>query len=99
MKQQLKQFLEQHPKARERKHKNNAIAYFLRRDYPALDEIPINTLGEFVQAYNTADRMWRKLLDENEGLRGSDYEKKTQLSQNYQRNLGYEPGYNMKLPI
>ncbi len=45
------------------------------------------------------ERYWRKILLENENLRGSDYNTKRQVVQEYQQKIGYVGGANVKLKL
>lgn len=76
---QVKQYLEEQPSARERKNKNRAICNMMIKKY----------IQEMVGDILNADRAWRKVLEDNPQLRGSDYEDKDQLEENKQRELGY----------
>ena len=86
------------PKARERKMKDKAIVHMLVERYGFQEGVPVKELVNFVQDYATYDRAWRKILFENPGLRGTDYEDKERLEQERMIDLGYEPGYGSKLP-
>lgn len=89
------------PRCRERSFKNKALHNFLTETYPKLLE-PIITrdtrlfLMEETMYY---DRWWRKILEREPDLRGSDYDKRKQLSESKQIELGYEVGANIRLKI
>lgn len=86
--------LRQHPRARERRFKNKAVAHVLKEMYPNnLGSIDTMLLADIVQETHTLDRHWRKILAENESLRGKDYGQKKKLVQQAQIDLGYTPGY------
>jgi hypothetical protein len=89
---ELKNFLENCPKARERKYKDEAIVFLLTHKLAYKDGVPNTELTFFVQKYASYDRAWRQVLQENEGLRGKDYAEGKVLSQEKQIELGYEPG-------
>lgn len=75
----VKQYLEEQPSARERKNKNRAICNLMIKKY----------IQEMVGDILSADRAWRKVLEENPNLRGSDYADKEELELQKQRELGY----------
>ena len=97
MKNELLYLLRTEPKARERKNKDRACVYVLLKHFESLNNVPKDVLIRFVQEYATLDRQWRKLLQDNVGLRGVDYETKKMLSQKKQIELGYEGGANVRL--
>lgn len=99
MKEELHTYLNHQPLARERKNKDIGIVNLLRKNYPILESIPKETLVSVVQDYNTYDRYWRKILEEDETVRGSDYEDREILSQEKQLELGYSPNYKNDLKI
>ena len=90
-------YLKAQPKSRERKNKNRAIGNMIQMKY--LVDIEKAKLADIVGEVLTLDRAWRKALEENPDLRGSDYKEKEILSQQKQIDLGYEVGYNLKLNI
>ena len=93
----IEEYLEQEPKARERKNKDKAIVNVLVRRVgfftimKAMKEghITHERLVAFVQAHNSTDRAWRKVLEERPELRGSDYAQKEELEEDVQAQLGY----------
>lgn len=91
----LLNYLKKEPRARERKNKNRAIANVILQPYlkgfgiNGNKEIMADMVGEIL----SLDRKWRKILEENPDLRGTDYEQKDILEQQAQINLGYEPDY------
>lgn len=80
-------YLKRQPLARERKNKNRAIANLLIQNHSL--SIDKDLLIELVKEANTLDREWRKILEQNVTLRGSDYEEKDKLEKDKQRKLGY----------
>lgn len=86
--QTLEDLLEKQPRARERKYKNEAIAYLLKLKHSL--NLDRKLLMEIVKEANTLDREWRKLLEENPKLRGSDYEEKNKLVDKKLKELGYK---------
>jgi len=78
-KQKVKEYLEEEPKFRERSNKDRGIVNLLIQKHPTLSIlikegiISKAILVEMVQEYASMDRSWRKILEENESLRGSDY--------------------------
>lgn len=91
---EVKQLLENEPRARERRHKDRAIRYLLIEKYPVLKDIPKETLVKAFKEYSSYDRAWRKTTEENPNLRGADYYQKFQLEQKKQAELGYNLTYN-----
>jgi hypothetical protein len=85
--------LEQSHKFRERKNKNRGLVYLLTKKHPAIKEIEPDILVELVKDYSGMDRWWRKHLEENPNLRGSDYGQAEELEQEKQIELGYEVGH------
>ena len=77
------------PEARERKNKNRAITYVLKKRYGFLAEVDKKLVNKMVREVNTLDREWRKILQDNPELRGKDYNEKTKLEQAKQQELGY----------
>lgn len=88
----LKEYLTIQPKARLRCNKNRAIGNLIIKDH--MLSIDKNKMSMIVGEVLSADRAWRKVLEENPSLRGSDYDEKIRLSQEKQIELGYESGYN-----
>lgn len=84
----MAKYLVDKPKARERRYKDLAMAHRLVRRY-GLDIEP-QTLREVLQDYGTMDRAWRKVLQDNPELRGSDYEKGYELAVKKMDELGYD---------
>lgn len=97
MEQEIKRKIEEHSWFRERQNKNLGIAMFLKKRYNL--DIEIYTLQAVIEDANSADRYWRKILLENENLRGQDYNTKRLVVQRKQMELGYEAGANVKLKI
>jgi hypothetical protein len=81
-------FLTEHKEARERKNKNRCIAYVVSRMHPSSD-IKIELLEDMVGEILTMDRAWRKTLEDNSNLRGTDYKEKERLEKKVQKDLGY----------
>jgi hypothetical protein len=85
----IKTYLEQQPLARERKNKNRCLANLIIKEYNI--EIDKGKLTDIVGEILNMDRAWRKVLEENENLRGQDYKEKVILEQKKMLELGYEP--------
>ncbi|MCK5614536.1 hypothetical protein KAR91_72395 [Candidatus Pacearchaeota archaeon] len=96
----VERYLQDQTLFRERKNKDRGIVNLLMRKHSSLDkvvrsgEIRKETIISIVQDYATLDRLWRKSLEDNENLRGEDYDNKERLSQNKQIELGYMPGHD-----
>ena len=92
---EIKDYLEAEPLARERANKDKAIVNVLLRRNPMLkkcidmDLISRNMLVSLVQDHNSMDRAWRKILQDSPHLRGKDYENKEELERDAQAQLGY----------
>lgn len=94
----IKSYLQAEPKARERANKNRAIGNIMIKDYGLV--IDKAKMADMVDEILSADRAWRKVLEDNENLRGSDYSDKTILEQEKMLELGYQPGIKkVELPI
>ncbi len=90
----LKKLLEEHERGRERKHKNEFLAFVLRKKHSHIfTEITNLRISEFIGDVLSADRMWRKVLEENESLRGKDYDDKHALEAEAKHGLGYDMFY------
>lgn len=83
----LLELLQKEPKARERSNKNRAIGNLMMKQYNlTMDKAQMaDMVGEIL----SMDRLWRKILEENPDLRGSDYGKKDSLEQKKLLELGY----------
>jgi len=92
MKNEILNYLKADPRFRERKNKNKGLANLVMQKYGI--EIPKDKREDFIADILGADRNWRKALEENEELRGSDYAQGEILSQEKQIQLGYEPNYH-----
>lgn len=97
MKEQLIQLMEAKPAARERKNKHKAVAYVLKKSFPVLSEIPLDSLEVIVAEASSADRAFRKILEDRVDLRGSDYGEAEKLSQDWQVANGY--GGNIEIKV
>ena len=84
---ELKDLLEAQPRARERKNKNEAIAFLIIKNH-SLD-LDRALVEKIVKEANTLDREWRKILEETPELRGSDYDEKPKLVKKKLDELGY----------
>lgn len=92
--QEVQEFLQKYPRARERRYKDEALVFMLRGRYPYLETMTERI--SFAQDYASFDRAWRKVLQDHEGLRGKDYADKAVLEQEKQIDLGYEIGDRSK---
>lgn len=91
---ELIDYLKKEPRARERANKNRAIGNLCRDRYFPNSDLNKNKMEDMVGRILLMDRQWRKILEENPELRGSDYKDKDILEQQAQINLGYEVNYN-----
>jgi len=83
----LHKYLEVQPLARERKNKGRAIGNLLIETYDlALSKESMEIL---VRDILSLDRSWRKILEDNPELRGSDYGDKDLLEAKKLEELGY----------
>jgi len=78
-KEKIKQLLIQHPFYRERSNKDLLLAKILHKEYPKLQEIEVHNLANILQEYGSMDRIWRRILEKDIGLRGGDYGDKKKL--------------------
>lgn len=85
----LKSLLKDHVWFRERKNRLIGISKLLKKQYNV--EIDDKMLADLICEAQSMDRAWRKVLEENPELQGSDYGDKEKLEQRTQINLGYEP--------
>ena len=84
---ELKPLLEKSLTFRERSQKDVCLAKLLIQKYNL--DIEPERLKHVLQEYNTLDRNWRKILNENEHLRGTDYGEKQGLEERKLTELGY----------
>lgn len=90
-------YLKEEPRFRERMAKDRGIVNLLIKRYPSLETIDKKILVDMVKDYNSMDRYWRMILAERKDLRGTDYDTKEKVSQEYQIGLGYEGGYHQDM--
>lgn len=90
---ELKNYLQKQPLARERVNKDRAIVNLLLERYPRLADIDKLILIDFVKDHNSYDRAWRLVTAENPELRGKDYKDKRILEERKKLELGYTPTY------
>lgn len=97
----IKNYLEKEPRARERHSRDRGMVNLLLEKYPEAGTglLPKDKLINFCHDFESYCRIWRKVLEENKELRGKDYDTKEIVEQNYQLSIGYEPGYNAKIPF
>lgn len=81
LRENVERYLENEPRARERKLRSRAVVNILLEFYPGLTGHK-DTLIEFCKDYETATRVWRDVLQFRPDLRGSDYGDKKVLEQN-----------------
>jgi hypothetical protein len=90
MYEEIKNYLEKEPRSRERSLHQRGMVNLLLDKYPDLFPVPKDKLVDFCHDFESYCRIWRKVLSENENLRGQDYETKQIMEQEYQIGLGYE---------
>lgn len=88
-KMELIDYLKQEPRARERKNKNRAIGYIVRNKYDLVCIIDKEMMADMIGEILSLDRKWRKILEENPELRGTDYKDKDLLEEKKLQELGY----------
>ena len=86
-----------HQKSRERSNKYKAIAVVLKSHYPKIEDMDVERVADIVAEAISLDRQWRKILEDNISLRGSDYNQGKTLAQKKQIELGYTPGHEADL--
>ncbi len=86
----LKEYLTEEPRARERANKNRAIGNIIIKNYKL--EMDKKVMSDIVGQILNADRAWRKVLEDNVELRGTDYGDKDELEIAKQKELGYNVG-------
>lgn len=96
----IKEKLEKHTAFRERKDRGKYLATLSLRRY-GLEQVGSTStcltkdeLAKVCVTYETYERAWRKVLEENEHLRGSDYEEKTEKEEKVKKELGYQREHN-----
>jgi hypothetical protein len=89
MKNEILNYLKADPRFRERKNKNKGLANLVMQKYGI--EIPKDKRDDFIADILGADRSWRRCLEEDESLRGSDYAQGDILAQEKKIQLGYVP--------
>lgn len=92
---EIKGLLEKMPRARERSNKNRFLATLLHRKYESRlqTDSSVNIVENIIVAAASYDRVWRQVLQHEPNLRGSDYDKKQELEELKQLDLGYVPGH------
>lgn len=90
--------LENFPNFRERSKRAKFLSILTLRDLGLEQKskeriLTLEELADFALKFASYDRAWRDVLEDNKHLQGSDYDKKTELSQKVQVKLGYEVGY------
>lgn len=92
MYEEIKAQLEKSPRGRERKNKNAFIAWILEKKYMPSMGLNLKQLENVIVDAGSYDRAWRKVLQEEPHLRGTDYGDKEVLEQEKMLELGYQPG-------
>ena len=89
----LLDYLQKEPRARERSNKNRAIGNLCRDKFFPNSDLNKSKMADMVGEILSMDRQWRKILEENPDLRGTDYKDKQILEENKMLELGYSPNY------
>src|SRR3990167_3878921 len=100
----IKDKLEDFPQFRERRFREPYLVKLALRDRNLEEkevfylgdnkyELTLRELADFAHTYTSYDRLWRKCLNENEHLRGKDWNDRRIYEEQAQINLGYEAGY------
>ena len=90
----IKNYLIREPRSRERFLHQRGMVNLLLEKYPELKDVSKDKLVDFCHDFESYCRIWRKVLSENPNLRGSDYETKEIVEQQYQQKIGYEANYH-----
>lgn len=91
-------YLTEEPRARERFNRYKTIRNLILKEFPSFADIPKDRIEEI--AYNAVhfSRTIQRAQQLDKTLRGSDYEeKKVELEQEAEIELGYEPGYRQDI--
>ena len=97
---QVKQWLTEYAEMRQRKNKDKYLfALVLKHHGIELTQQLKAKAHDIMGDLLSADRQWRKVLEENPELRTEDYSDGERLSQEYQLGLGYEPNYKQDSKI
>ncbi len=93
-KKRVHQWLTDFAKFRERKNKNKYIGALVLREHGIeMTHETKSKIGDIVGDILSADRAYRMVLEENPELRGSDYEDKNKLEQQWMLDNEYSVGY------
>lgn len=91
---ELLDYLKKEPRARERRNKNRAIGnIILGNCFPLYESVDKERMADMVGQVLSLDRKWRKILEDNPNLRGTDYDEKQILEEKKMLELDYEPDY------
>lgn len=82
------------PWTRERRQKDIALVRLLTSHWTKTIVPSESALIDLVKDYDSANRLWRKCLEEHESLRGHDYKDKKVYEQKKQIELGMESGFH-----
>ena len=101
---QMLLYIKQTPQARERRNKIRCIGNVMRMTHMTLREFSPEVMDTIVNEIEDYSRYWRKILAENENLRGKDYDgrnfkQKKVVEQEKQLEMGTaEMGFKEDLP-
>jgi hypothetical protein len=85
LKQEIYNYLVSDSRFRERINKNRGIANLISKKYGVV--IPKDKRDDFIADILSADRCWRKTLEDNENLRGQDYGDKDLVEEKFIKTL------------
>ena len=97
LKEQIKEYLEDEPKARERRWRSRVVWNILNAKYHKEIISRDFFINEAFKEIQNINRLIRKIQQDYPELQGKDYEDKYVLEKNYQSDLGYEGKYYQDL--
>jgi hypothetical protein len=99
MYEEVLQKLKNFPDFRERRFRSKYLSILALRNLNLEDKykdktLTLEELAEFALTYASYERAWRKCLQDNETVRGTDWEEKQVLEERKMLELGYEVNYH-----
>lgn len=92
----IKERLEKFPDFRERRFREKYLVILSLRQIGLENkerQLTNAELVDFAHTYTSYDRLWRKCLLDNPGLRGNDWEDRREYEETTMLGLGYEPDF------